>query len=570
VLIVNRSMRRQALVEAEEKARLILDRNLAIHTYYSHELKPGLFELTDPIVPDTYFDPTWMSSTYAVREIDHLFRDLSPADYYYKEAAVNARMPGNEADAFERAFIQELNENPDLDLRSEVLELEGEVYFVTLRRGEVLEESCLRCHDTAEEAPEGLVDRYGAESSFGREVGEVISTISIRIPISEAYAQADRISWQLSGALVLLLGGLFGIQALLYRSYLINPLRAIQQKASQITSQEEHLGEMIPMPPGRELTQLIDAFNQMSANLRRNRDELETRVRERTGELQEVNVHLSQEIKVRQQAEAYLLESHRQLEQALADLEAAQDELVQQERLAAVGQLSAGMAHELNNVMASVKLYTEMSLRSSKLPRDIRRRLQVIAKQTDEATRLVQQMVDFGRQAVMRLQPLEMVPFIDETVAKLAEVLPDSIEIETMQSDAESLAVMADPERLRQAIFNLAFNGRDAMPEGGTLRVELSSSEGDPPRRCSVCSQTLAGKWIKIAVSDTGTGISVDVLPFLFEPFFTTRAPQGRGLGLAQLYGIVNQHQGHILVETVLGRGSTFTLYLSPFEGPAA
>ena len=114
VLFVNRSLRAQALVEAEEKARLLLDRNLATHFYYAHELKPGLFELTDPIMPDDYFDPTWMSSTYAVREIDRYFLDLSPTDYYYKEAAIDARTPANEADAHERSFIRELNENPDL------------------------------------------------------------------------------------------------------------------------------------------------------------------------------------------------------------------------------------------------------------------------------------------------------------------------------------------------------------------------------------------------------------------------------------------------------------------------
>jgi len=114
VLRVNYTMRQYALTEAETKARLMLDRNLAIHTYFSHNLKPELFELTDPFVSDDYFSPTWMSSTYAVRQIEEYFKSLNLEDYYYKESAINARSPNNEADAFERAFIEELNQNPDL------------------------------------------------------------------------------------------------------------------------------------------------------------------------------------------------------------------------------------------------------------------------------------------------------------------------------------------------------------------------------------------------------------------------------------------------------------------------
>ena len=132
VVYAHQLLHRQALVEAEEKARLILDRNLATHAYYSHMLKPALFELTEPLVTQDYFDPTWMSSTYAVREIDRYFQEVSPADYYYKEAAINARTPANEADAYERAFIEELNLNPDLEVRSEVRVLDGEPYYLSL------------------------------------------------------------------------------------------------------------------------------------------------------------------------------------------------------------------------------------------------------------------------------------------------------------------------------------------------------------------------------------------------------------------------------------------------------
>lgn len=114
VTLVNIGMRQQALDEAESKARIILDRNLATHTYFSHQLKPHVFALAGRPKSEVPFDPVWMSSTYAVREIDKYFQDLSTADYYYKECAINARSPENEADAFERDFILKMNRDPDL------------------------------------------------------------------------------------------------------------------------------------------------------------------------------------------------------------------------------------------------------------------------------------------------------------------------------------------------------------------------------------------------------------------------------------------------------------------------
>ena len=165
---IKRQARDQALLEAENKAQLILDRNLAIHTYFSNTLKPQVFKLSDPIRPKEYFEPSWMSSTYAVREIDKNFKSLNSEHYYYKECAINARTPENEADEFEKAFIEELNSNPKLEYRSLIRNFDDDFYYVTLRRGEVLEQACLRCHSTPENAPQGLVNIYGPERSFNR------------------------------------------------------------------------------------------------------------------------------------------------------------------------------------------------------------------------------------------------------------------------------------------------------------------------------------------------------------------------------------------------------------------
>jgi PAS domain S-box-containing protein len=285
VVAVNQAMRRQAMIEAESKARIILDRNFATHTYFSQNLKPRLFEWGKPILTKDYFDPTWMSSTYAVREIEKYFKSFNPADYYFRDAAINARSPENEADAFENTFVKEINADKTLEAKSSIRTINGKPYLVVLRRGEVMEESCLRCHSNSGVAPTGLVAIYGPERSFHRKLGETISAVSLRIPLSEAYKAADAFSWRLSSILLLVLAALFLSQYTLYRRFLLRPLAALKVKAGLIASSTSHLGDQIPLPFGRELNGLTRAFNTMSATLRHDRDHLEETVAQRTQDL---------------------------------------------------------------------------------------------------------------------------------------------------------------------------------------------------------------------------------------------------------------------------------------------
>lgn len=257
-----------------------------------------------------------------------------------------------------------------------------------------------------------------------------------------------------------------------------------------------------------------------------------------------------------------------------------QNEMSRQERLAAVGQLAAGIAHDFNNILAVIVLYAQMGLQDKSLPTRLRSYIATISDQAHHAASLVQQILDFGRRAMLDPQPVNLVAFVTEQAALLARTLPDDIrvEIQAGASDADasdtpaSIYVSADVTRLQQLVTNLAINARDAMPEGGTLTMSvmrLTISEGD----AAPLVEMAPGRWAKLEMRDTGSGMDADVQAHLFEPFFTTKGPgQGTGLGLAQVYGIVKQHHGHIQVHTAPGTGTAFDIYLplldrSPLPG---
>jgi signal transduction histidine kinase len=238
-----------------------------------------------------------------------------------------------------------------------------------------------------------------------------------------------------------------------------------------------------------------------------------------------------------------------------------QQHIQHQERLAAVGQLAAGIAHDFNNIMATIVLYAQVTARMEELPSVVRERMGTINQQAGHATKLIQQILDFSRQAVLERQPLDLALLLKDHVRLLKRTLPESIEVELTHGPSEHM-VRADPTRMQQVVTNLAVNARDAMPGGGTLHIRLERIQvrrGESP----LMPEMDPGGWVQMTVSDTGTGIPPDVLPHIFNPFFTTKAPgEGSGLGLAQVHGIVGQHGGRIDVESCTGEGTTFTIYL--------
>jgi PAS domain S-box-containing protein len=253
----------------------------------------------------------------------------------------------------------------------------------------------------------------------------------------------------------------------------------------------------------------------------------------------------------------------------VTEREHLETQIRQQERLAAVGQLAGGIAHDFNNYLTTIMLYAQILLRNPSFPSKLANNVHTILDESRRAVSLVQQILDFSRRSMIETQLVDLASFIEEVTAILRRTLPENIQL-IIEIEAGESIVNADPTRIQQALMNLALNARDAMPQGGDLHIGLSRLDLRSDKRAQETDAFPVdmpdGEWVCMTVSDTGVGMTEDVQAHLFEPFFTTKGTEGTGLGLAQVHGIVKQHGGYIGVETELGQGSTFCIYLPAHE----
>jgi PAS domain S-box-containing protein len=231
------------------------------------------------------------------------------------------------------------------------------------------------------------------------------------------------------------------------------------------------------------------------------------------------------------------------------------------ERLVAVGQLAAGIAHDFNNMLQAISGLAHLIQNDDQAAPAVVEKARGISQQGKRGAKLVRQILDFSRVSVIERRPLRLEIVIKETMKMLEQVISEKVTVSTTIAPGEYV-VVADPVQIQQVLINLAVNARDAMPEGGELTIDLDRVvfAVDKPRPFP---QMAAGEWFRLKFSDSGTGMPPGVASRVFEPFFTTKGPgEGTGLGLAQVYGIVKQHEGFIDLETALGAGSTFVIYL--------
>ncbi len=275
--------------------------------------------------------------------------------------------------------------------------------------------------------------------------------------------------------------------------------------------------------------------------LKRYRKHLEALVKERTAALEE-------EIKERERAE----EGRQEL----------QEQLHQSQKMEAMGELAAGVAHDFNNLLTVIMGNAEMI--ESVLPEGSLEgeSLRMISQASEQAMGVTRSMLTFSRRVPTKRRPVELQRVVEDACRFLDRVLPASIDLIVDADCGQPLWIDADKTQIQQVIMNLAINARDAMPDGGTLRVSLSPVSQENVE-ASGASPDQSEPRARLVVSDTGTGISPELEPRVFEPFYTTKSRgRGTGLGLSIVHGIVENHGGRIDVQSEVGQGATFTLIL--------
>jgi two-component system cell cycle sensor histidine kinase/response regulator CckA len=239
----------------------------------------------------------------------------------------------------------------------------------------------------------------------------------------------------------------------------------------------------------------------------------------------------------------------------------------QVQKLEAVGRLAGGMAHDFNNILVVIKLSTEMMLAQITLDSTFSKPLLQISNAADRAAALTRQMLAFGRQQIMQPRVINLNSVVSDTTQMLRRVIGEDIQLVTKLSESIDNCRL-DPDQVTQVILNLAVNARDAMPNGGLLHIETDSVDFDE-RHAHEHPPIQAGRYVMMAVSDSGTGIDSAVLPRIFDPFFTTKeVGKGTGLGLSIVYGIVKQSGGYIWVYSEPAHGTTFKLYFPASAAP--
>jgi two-component system NtrC family sensor kinase len=322
----------------------------------------------------------------------------------------------------------------------------------------------------------------------------------------------------LAGLCTLFLLGLVSLIA----GRITRPL-AVMAEASAKIARGDLIGQV--RVAGRdEIGQLARAFNQMTGDLRAAHEDLtqwartlERRVEERTRQLRET-----------------------------------QDQLIQSEKLASVGKMAAGVAHDINNPLTSILIHTHLMLETERRPPEEREALTLIAEETSRCAQIVKGLLDFARLSPSRSAPCAINEIIERTLQLLEkQASVRNIRIEKAL-DGSLPPIDLDKNKILQVFSNLAINALEAMPGGGLLKVTSRLSRD--------------GTSVVIVFSDTGHGIPKDVIPNLFDPFFTTKS-FGTGLGLAVSYGIIRQRGGRIEVRSEVGRGAEFTVRI-PLANP--
>lgn len=300
-----------------------------------------------------------------------------------------------------------------------------------------------------------------------------------------------------------------------------------------------------------------------------------TMFEQQTAELKTVNAQLQGEIVKRTVVEADLRNNLQRAERSrLALLNVLEDqkrseeqrkkleeELRQSQKLESIGQLSSGVAHDFNNLLGGIMGNAELLQMNMPAGSPLLRHPESIISACQKAAALTRQLLSFARKAPVEMQKLDARTVVRQVVDIMERTVDRRIEI-AVDTGNDPLFILGDRNQLENAILNIAINARDAMPDGGRILLKAEKTDINQFMKSGNLIEIKDGAYVKLAISDTGTGISEEIRDRIFEPFFTTKeVGKGTGLGLASVYGCVKQHNGYITVDSIIGQGTRFDIY---------
>ena len=259
------------------------------------------------------------------------------------------------------------------------------------------------------------------------------------------------------------------------------------------------------------------------------------------------------------------MEERRMTEVALRKSE---EELRHSQKMEAVGRLAGGVAHDFNNLLTAIIGYAELIATRSTSNTLAKQNAELIRKAGEQAAALTRQLLAFSRKQILQPKVIDLNALVVEMEKLLRRVIGERFDLQS-HPDAQVGRVKADPSQIEQVVLNLGVNARDAMPRGGKLIIRTQNVRLDQTTAPQISAALAPGDYVMLSVTDTGAGMDDETKSHIFEPFFTTKGPgKGTGLGLATVYGIVRQTGGGISVESELGKGSTFRIYLPQVSAP--
>ncbi len=389
--------------------------------------------------------------------------------------------------------------------------------------------------------------------------GEVVGNVYLRAE----YRLTDRLIRDTAIMVAVMIVSLLvaGLASFWLQAAVTRPIRAVTDAVNQVIRRRD-FSLRVHKSTEDEVGVLVDAFNSMLAE-----------VGQHAKALEESNLSLQHEMKERLNAEQALQHLNNTLEQRIvtrtAELERAHEQLRQAQKMEAIGQLTGGVAHDFNNVLQVVAGNLQLMQMSLAGNPQAQRRLETAMFAADRGAKLSSQLLAFARRQPLQPAPTNLGRILREMDDLLRRALGESIQIETVVAGG-LWNTLVDPNQLENVILNLAINARDAMKGDGKLTLELGNAMLDD-HYVSAEPEVPAGQYVMLGISDTGAGMTPEVMARAFEPFFTTkREGEGTGLGLSMAYGFVKQSNGHIKIYSEAGSGTTVKIYLPRSHQPEA